>query len=234
MRSYENGRELFRQALIDARLRKSKQILDANPEEVQFSASHLRKMQQILSYSRHQSWIRHPKLGRKRMVAVLIAAALLLIGSMTVYANRDAIVRFMEQVFGKYTRVSYQCVDPDAKIPEWIEDEYTLSYVPEGYELSEYESDTSGVWMQWKNSNDDYIYFTQSSIDRYYAQYDNENSYDEQIQVNNSTVYCTYHTAPLFIYLWTDGSYCLELKCHSYISADEVARMIESVSIQSQ
>ena len=230
----ENGLGLFRNALIEASWRKAKQIFEEDPAEVQFSAEHLRKMKQILRYSEHKTWIGHPKLGRKRIVAALIAAIMLLVGSITVYANRDAIIRFMEQAFGKYTRVSYQCDDPDAEIPEWIEEEYTLGYVPEGYELSRYEFNDSVVWFKWKNPADDRILFTQSLIDNAYTQYDNENSESEQIRVSNMMVYYTNHSSATSAYLWTDGLYAYELKCPAELPRAEVIRMIESVTTQTK
>ena len=229
-----NGQDLFRQALIEARLRKSRQIIDAYTEEVRFSKEHLRKMQIILRYSQHKSWLGHPKLGRKRMLAVLIAAIMMLVGSIAVYANRDAIIRFMEQICEKYNRVSYQSDDANADVPQWIEEEYTLTYVPEGYELSEYESNPSNVWIRWQNSNGRSIYFTQLLIDQYLVQYDNEYSSAQQIYINGIIVYYTIHSNAPSFFMWTDGKYGYELSCSTNIPLDEVIQMIEGVAKKEQ
>lgn len=234
MTDNRNSQELFRQALIEARLRKSQKIIDAYPEEVNFSEKHLRKMQEILRYSQHKSWLKHPKLGRKRMLAVLIAAIMMLVGSIAVYANRDAIIRFMEQIFDRHTEVSYQADTANADVPQWIEDEYTLTYVPEGYKVSEYESDPINVWIQWNNLNGDYIRFTQLLIEQYCVQYDNEHSSSQEIKISNATVYFMVHSSARSAYLWTDGQYGYELSCPTNLPLEEVIQMIEGVAKKDQ
>lgn len=233
MTENKNGREILRQALIEARLRKVQEILDENPGEVEVPPEHFRKMEQILQYAEHKSWLRHPKLGRKRMLALLIAATMMLLGGIGVYAHKDAIVDFITEIFSRHTEASYHSIEPAADIPKWIEDEYTLSYVPEGYERSKYQSDLNSIWVQWHNSNGECIYFTQSLIDRYYLQYDNENSAAQQIQVSNYTIYYTQHDSSFDLYLWTDGSYGYELECPADMPQEEVIRMIESLTLKS-
>lgn len=165
MTDIHEERELFRQALLEARLRKSQQIMDADTDEVQFSKKHLRKMQQIISADRSSLQFAFYSRKKKRILALLIAVAVLIIGSITVYANKDAIVQFVQKIFCDHIEVSYANQGNVEGIPEWIEQEYTLAYVPEGYVLEDSTCDLTFALSEWKNAKGEYLRFEQSIMD---------------------------------------------------------------------
>lgn len=225
-------RELFRQALLEARLRKSQQMIDADSDEVQFSKKHLRKMQQIISADRSSLQFAFYFRKKKRILALLIAAAALIIGSITIYANKDTIVQFVQKIFCDHIEVSYANQGNVEGIPEWIEQEYTLTYVPEGYVLEDSMCDLTFVLSEWKNAKGEYLRFEQSIIDGSLYLLDNEKSTSNCLKIASYNVYCTYLASGTRSYFWTDGSYVFQIMCPSYISIDELTSMINSLSLK--
>lgn len=223
-------RELFRQALLEARLRKSQQMIDAESDEIVFSARHLHRIDCILKSVDAPFRPTSSTRQKKRILALLIAAAILLFGSITVYANRDTIARFVQKIFGDHTEVSYSDHDNNITVPEGIEQEYTLTYVPDGYELAQSISDYTLVWKEWINAEGKYLQFKQRPINESLYIFDNDNSITECIQVGDFEIYCTHFQSNDSAYLWTDGQYVYEIECCSDISIDELTRMINSIS----
>lgn len=230
MTDIHEERELFRQALLEARLRKSQQIMDADTDEVQFSKKHLRKMQQIISADRSSLQFAFYSRKKKRILALLIAAAVLIIGSITVYANKDAIVQFVQKIFCDHIEVSYANQGNVEGIPEWIEQEYAPSYLPKGYELVETSSGVSYTYSKYQNAKGDYIQFDQRVIDSSLFVFDNEKSDSDVIQLTTFTVYCTHRSSGPSFYVWTDGRYAYQFVCSSNISQDELTQMIMGIS----
>lgn len=224
--------ELFRKALLEARLRKSQQMIDADTGEVTFTKKHLRKMQYIINSDRTPLRCTFHSRKKKRILAVLIAAAILLIGSIAVYANRDAIIRFTQKIFGNHTKVSYSIQDNDSYVPSRIEQEYTLTYVPEGYELMNSMSNLIFVWAEWKNETGDYLRFGQSVINGGIHGLDNESSISEQIQIGEFEVCSSHHISSVSTYIWTDGMYVYKIECHTDISLEELARIMSGISVR--
>ncbi len=230
MTDIHEERELFRQALLEARLRKSQQMIDADTDEVQFSKKHLRKMQQIISADRSSLQFAFYSRKKKRILALLIAAAVLIIGSITVYANKDAIVQFVQKIFGDHIEVSYANQGNVDGIPEWIEQEYTLTYLPDGYELVETISEASYILMEWEGARGEYIRFEQRTMDGSLFVQDNEHSDSDVIKLAAYSVYCTYSWPESNCYMWTDGRYVYQIICSKNITRDELTQMVTSVS----
>ena len=230
MTEIDEERKLFCQALLEARLRKSQQMIDTESDEIVLSARHLYRMDHILKSVDEPFRPISSTRQKKRILALLIAAAILLFGSITIYANRDTIARFVHKIFGDHTEVSYSNYDSNIDVPERIEQEYTLTYVPEGYELVQSMSDYILIWKEWINDKGEYLLFKQRPIKESLYIFDNDNSNTECIQIEDFEVYCTHFESSDSAYLWTDGEYVYEIECCADISLEELARMINDVS----
>ena len=88
-------RDLFRQAVTEAFIRKFDRELADCPFSADCSEEHLSKMEAIVENSARAE---HRKKRRKWIVALLVAAALLLTAC-TVYAYRGEIREFVEKVY---------------------------------------------------------------------------------------------------------------------------------------
>lgn len=131
---------LFKRALAEGISRKYNKELSKCDTDDTVSERYRKAMKRIIKNAGKQSTAGRGKgTVKKRVIAVLIAAALLLAGGLTVYAKRDAIVRFVKQIFDGYTEGSY-IEEPgnEAAVPDVIEQEYMPTYIPKGYELADH------------------------------------------------------------------------------------------------
>ena len=102
-RMNKTDKMLFRQALIEAFVRKYERELNECQETAVCSEAHTRRMNEIISQSAQRE---RRKDHRKWIVALLVAAALLLTAC-SVYAYQDEIRSFIEKVYEDYIKVTY-------------------------------------------------------------------------------------------------------------------------------
>ena len=224
-----NDKELFRRLLIQARLEKSQELIDRHPEKIEFPPKHLKKMAKIISSSDRVSITRGLSNTQRRIIAVLVAAVMFIFGGLAVYANREAIVEFVKTVFNGYSTVEYET---DSDVPETIETEYTMEYVPEGYEKTDEQITMFSVWIQWTGANGNLITFTQMPINQSDLTHDNDHSTSENIIIGEIDVYHVISTNGYNHYAWTDGKYMFELSTHQNLSNEDITQMIESVKLK--
>lgn len=150
--------ELFKQALNEAWDNKIRREVESCTEEIVTSERHKATMQAILdgTYDKSAKW----KLTRAKVVAILVAAALLLASCAIIYRNE--IRNIVEDIFEGFNQVTYsdEGADKDA-----IEDIYELSYVPEGYVLEESVITPLRVRYVFINTQNDTIVFEQRVLD---------------------------------------------------------------------
>lgn len=230
MNKYAENLHLFQKALIEATNEKTQMIMKNYTEDISFSKQHKKTMKRILAFSPKSLSVGHNKfLNKKRFIALLVAIIVLTIGGLTVYAKRDAVIHFFEQVYEKFIQVLYQGdQDNEKNIPDTIEKEYVPSYVPKGYELQEYVYDLSSVQVKWQSSDEAFICFEQSTIGTIYG-FDNEHGNFEELTVGEYTVYSVHYGARNK-YLWNDGKYSYSIECSVELSLEEISQMILSVT----
>jgi len=159
MRMYSADRKLLGKVLLEALSEKYDEELKQCKKYDSCSDEHLEKMSEILGFDVTRN--RPVSRSRKKMwVAILIAAALLLMGC-TAYVYRKEIKGFVMEIYKEYAKVNFSDVDLD-NVPRTVEDKYTLGYVPEGYELVEEIADFSFVYQRFNNNAGEIVIFTQS------------------------------------------------------------------------
>lgn len=229
---YSEDKVLFKKALMEAVSNKFENELGQCYEDASFSKRHEKAMRRILSTSGKPSFGNIKKAqSKKRLIAALVAALILLIGGLTVYAKRDAVIRFVEQIFEKFSRVSYQEEqDDETAIPDTIEKEFIPAYIPEGFELQEYDSSLNSVQIKWQSSNGQFIWFEQSIIGEVYD-YDNDHSSFEKRTAGDYNIYVV-HYESIIIYLWSDGKYSYSINCSPELPFETISQMILSVKVK--
>ena len=122
--------ELFKQALNEAWDNKIRREVESCTEEIVTSDRHKVTMQAILdgTYDKSAKW----KLTRAKVIAILVAAALLLASCAVIYRNE--IRDLVEEIFEDFSKATYSDEGADE---DTIEEIYELSYVPDGYVLEE-------------------------------------------------------------------------------------------------
>lgn len=221
--------KLFRQALVEAMHENTQMVLAEYPEKPVFSKKHRRAMKRILfSHGKRTIKTSSRVSVRTRLIAALVAVVLLLLGGLTVYANREAVVEFMEQIYETFTRIFFHEEQEDGEGSlDSIEEERIPTYVPDGFVMQNHQSALSGVYVVWQKE-EEYIIFNQSTIGNIYN-FDNEHGDFTTIMIGDSTVYAK-QDEYLNTYIWNDGIYTYSLSCTATLKFEDVGHMIQSVS----
>lgn len=211
--------ELFKQAISEGLSNKFDNIANSCTEEIVCSEKHKLAMRTIVSGKIDAKRTPSPK--ARRIIAILVAAALLLTSCGIIF--RDQIREIFEDLFVK---VTYK---DDLTEGEIIEDVYTLTYVPEGYELEEKAINRLIVQYTYKNENDEFIAFEQRVLSSYDFVADIETGYSKIAQIEKFELYYRindkYH-----IYVWRDENYSMNLKSSVQLSNEEIVLIIEGIT----
>lgn len=222
MKEPNENMELFQKALIEARLRKAQQIADEDKDEVVFSDEHRQKMRFILK-SADQSRNKRRRLDHKRLIASLIGAAMVSVAAIAVFVNRDHILSFAEQSFiVLFQNDNEHSVDP----PQKLDKVYSLSYVPEGFEIVSTAADLTSASTKWQNpANEEFIIFEQALKDNPDFIYDAEEGRHEKLPLGEFEIHCIYfETTSVFV--WSFEDYAYKIECSNGLPFDEISQMI--------
>jgi len=227
MRTKRTGKILLRDALIDAMLREFDRDMEKCEESPICSPEHYKKMSEIVGFDVTKPR-RNPRMSvRKKVIIFIIAAALALTGCAAVFYRQ--IGNFMEEVYEKYIKVHF--VEETPAAPTEIEDVYTLSYVPEGYELINSEINYTWTKFEYKNSLNETIKFEQFLITDTCNIFDSNQGYSEAMQIESTTVYHK-NTDNVNIYKWNNGVYAFSIRDRQSLSKFEIIRIISSLKKQ--
>ena len=212
-------RALFRRALCEGLARKYEEALAAYPEPIPCSEEHLRKMTAIIES--HTRSVKQAKYKRK-LTALLLAAALLLLTACAAYAYRGEIKEILVKMQEEYIGLCYD--EPESISDEKITVSYTLGYVPEGYELIDTASLPAIERATWKNSVGDYFILEQSIWDGTTYSVDSEIGKSTIIDCNGRKVY--YRITQLHTYIWNNGTYSFKLSVSHSLSRNELEMLL--------
>lgn len=138
----------------------------------------------------------------KSFLAAVIATVIMFTGTMSVSATRRKAIDFIEKVFPKH--ITIELSDDSVPKYDYLQTEYTLSSVPNGYELTEYEKTEYSVWSVWKNVNGDEIVFSQAVVGGSMS-VDNEHNL-EYLKINGYKAYLITEEYNCTL-VWNDSNY---------------------------
>ena len=153
-------KQLFKRAILEALSQKYEQELAECREDAKCSKEHYLRISEITGIPLARGMGKRRSL-RRTFVAVLIAAALLLAGC-TAYVYRNAIKDFFEEVYDTHIKVFYSGEQTDNEL--YIKEFYSLSYVPEGYQLVREVKNEVCVRYIWESQTANTLVFQQSLI----------------------------------------------------------------------
>lgn len=213
--------ELFKQALNEAVSNKFDKMADEYTEEIVYSEKHKLAMRTIVYGKTDTKRVWSPKM--KRIIAILIAVALLLTSCSIIFRNE--IREIFEEFFVKLT------YDEDDESTESIKDVYYLGYVPEGYVLKKQHLSVTYVQYKYEDQKGDFISFEQRAITSSDFYIDIEQGYSQINEIENYEIY--YRTANDYhFYVWNDKEYSLQIKSSAILSNDEIVQLIEGIEIK--
>lgn len=216
----KTNQELFKQALVEGVNRRIDREIAACDEEVVFSRRHIKNMERIVKGKTPKKTI------NKKMVAILVAAAVLLLaGCAIIY--RDEIREFVTDIREFFVKIDFEDGENESRS---IDEIYELTYVPEGYTLTQ--QDITRMRVQYLFTNaDDYIKFIQQSIDASNFYVDIEHGDYDIINLDEYEIYYQ-QTDGIYCYLWNDGKYALKLNSKEELSYETLEAIITGIKIK--
>ena len=211
--------ELFKQAINEGLSNKIDSITNSCSEEIVYSEKHKIAMRTIV----------HGKIGRKsatslkvrRIIAILVAAALLLTSCGIIFRNE--IREIFEDLFVKAT------YNDEMSEGEKIDEVYTLTYLPQGYSLEKEKVVPLRVSYIFINGNDDIIKFEQRSLEGVHFNFDSESGYSKILEINKYDVYYRF-TNTYHCYIWNDGTYSMRLNSSIPLSKTDIVLILDGIA----
>lgn len=220
----ENSKELFINAFMEAERIDNASLKSEDEIEWDFSEKFEKSMNQLIKKNNHIKLSTRRNI-RKGLLAAIIAIIVAFTGLMSVSATRTPFIEFMKSLDKRNGMTEVQ-LNPYSTAPtETIETEYTLTDLPEGYELDTYQKDDYSVFIIWKNDKDQEIVFSQHLLDSYWS-IDNEYNYKE-LQINGYEAYMNEYEFNSSL-VWTDGCYWFNLNIPNDLDQN-VIEMAENV-----
>lgn len=221
-------REIFGEALLSVSLKRYDSILKASKEDALCPPEHYEKMSRILSFD-----VRPPakaKLSaKKKAVIALLIAALVVLAGCAAYVQRDTIGGFFVEIFDRSFDISDGDDGPSSSA---VTEFYAPTYVPEGFEMFFEKYDGLSVRCEWKNSDEEYIYYHQSMLDNGKISLDNEKSEIITIEHNGITMIFQKGESS-YNYYWNDGEYVFSVAyIGNHYSEEELFKIIDSVKLK--
>ena len=212
--------ELFQQAINEGLSNKFDKMADECSEEIVYSDRHRLAMQTIIYGKANTNRTLSSKM--KRVIAILVAAALLLTSCGIIFRNE------IREIFKDFfVSLTYEANDESDGIV--LEEVYTLRYLPEGYTLEKEDISNTLVRYQWINSIGDILYFEQRPLTRSDFIVDSESGYSQIKEIEEYDVYCRFNDK-YFLYIYSDDKYLINIKSSVYFSNEEIILILDGIT----
>ena len=195
------NKELFIKAFLEADAIEMEKYQNKDDFHHDFSASFEKKMNKLIAKNNRISLYTRRKIS-KALIAAIIAIIVLFTGLMSVSASRERIIEFVENVLSRYTQIELSEDSPET--PDTIKTAYTISNIPEGFILKQYDLEETIVFAVWQNSNNEEIIFTQNILSGDFS-IDNESNY-QRITINELAAFIYGDDNESYL-SWSDGEY---------------------------
>lgn len=215
---------LLQKALWEASANVYERELAECEQDAKCSRQHYAKMKKILGVAILPATSRKMQIKR-RIIAALIAAVLLLTGC-TTYAYREEIRAIIETIFDNHVEIKYNDKEQSTSA-DTIDKYYILGYVPDGYELTKTYEQPSQTKYKWSNSNGEYIILEQCHVDSALFVMDNEVEDWKVVQIGNHKM--QHRVSDVYYYLWNDGVYAYRLTTSVLWEEQELLRIIDNL-----
>lgn len=199
------------------------------PEESEiehiFSESFNRKMTKLLEKVEYNGTHCLSR-TKKRIISAVLAMIIIIASIMSVGAVRDAAVCFVTDVMSG--EINYE-FDGDKTL--YIEREYYLTLVPEGFEKIVSKSDTGNIYTEYENkTTGEQILFRQSVTDGTEISVENENGKNTIEVIDGKKIhFYESQSDDYFNVYWIDDGYSFCLIYYGEIEGEELTEMIMSV-----
>ena len=207
--------ELFKQAISDGLSKKFDSVVNSYTDEIVCSEQHNFAMRTMVYGKADAKRTWSPKI--KRVVAILIAAALLLASCGIIFRNE--IREVFEEFFVKLT------YSGDDNGIDTIEEVYELTYLPEGYFLEDKIISHTTAKYTYINYKGETIKFEQRVLDTSKFTVDSESGYSQIKEIEEYDVY--YRFTDKYYYIWHNSKYSFKINSTTPLSNEQILLIIE-------
>lgn len=210
--------ELFKQAISEGLSNRFDGVVNGYSEKIVCSEKHDMAMR-IIVYGKadtKRTWT--PKM--KRIIAILIAAALILTSCAVIFRNeiREIIEEFSVEL-------TYSGNGGGVKS---IEKVYELGYLPEGYYIESKNVSSLSAIHRLVNKKGNFIQIEQRALDGTLFVIDSESGYSQIIKIEEYDVY--YRLAgKIHYYIWSNNKYSFKLTSDQELSNEEIELIIKGI-----
>ena len=213
--------ELFKQALNEGVSNKFDKMAAECTEEIVYSDRHKLAMRTIVYGKTDTKRVWSPKM--RRIIAILIAAALLLTSCGIIFRNE------IREIFKEFfVRLTYENDDTSE---DMIEEILVLTYVPEGYKLEKESITTVRVRYEYENEDGEILFFEQRALSHSGYYIDSESGYSKIEDIKEHEIYyrCT---DGVNYYLFHNDKYSMSLISMELLSNNELNLILNGIKIK--
>lgn len=212
--------ELFKQAISEGLSDRFDSVVDNCTEEIVCSEKHKLAMRTIVYGKVSTGRTLSPKM--RKIIAILVAAALLLTSCAIIFRNE--IREMFEEFFVKITCSNSE----DGKV---IEEVYELGYLPDGYFLDDKAVSHTTAKFNYTNRQGDLIKFEQRILDGSDFTIDSESGYSKIVEMQEYNMYYRY-TGKYHNYIWNSSKYTFQIKSNHKLLNEEIVRILDGLTIK--
>ena len=215
-----NDKEILDQAFRDAMAAEFKDIpTDDSQIDYTFSEQFESQMSGLCKKEKGRFWRITNTVG-KRVAVILVLVLLLFSVVFSVEAIREPIVSFFVRRMDGYTAHRYE-----GPYKETIEQEYTLGWLPDGFELSSKTASSMYVYTTFVNKDGASIVFEQCAGSDIEIFLDSEHNQYRTIFENGIDI-SLYDYKNNHIAIWAQDGYVFQLTCYADVSQETILNII--------
>lgn len=201
----ENSKSMFIEAFLEAEALDNAKLKSEDEIEWDFSTKFEKSMEKLIKKN-NTIKISTRRNIRKGLLAAIVAIIVLFTGLMSVTATRTPFIEFVKKVFSQYNEIT---LSENSMSPvERIETEYTLTDLPDDFEMTEYQKDDLVVMSKWENQTGEEIVLFQEILDPNLS-IDTEHNFQE-LNINGFEAYLMI-AENNSVLSWTNGYYWFTL-----------------------
>ena len=221
------NKELFIQAFLEADAIEMQPYQNKDHFHYEFSEAFEKKMNKIIAKDKRLSFYTRKKIS-KAFFAAMIALMIMFMGSLIVSATQGKMIKVIEHKTAGY--IDIRTASDSFDVPSYVLKEYTLSHIPDGFTVTEDNTEATGVSTLWQNDLGEEIDFSQIPL-KFTISIDSD-QHIEKVKVNGNNAYLFRNQNDGSI-IWTNGEYSfwLTVPVRYY---DELISMAETVCERSE
>lgn len=201
----ENSKSMFIRAFLEAEALDNAKLKSEDEIEWEFSEKFEISMNKLIKKN-NTIKISTRRNIRKGLLAAIVAIIVLFTGLMSVTATRTPFIEFVKKVFSQYNEIT---LSENSMSPvERIETEYTLTDLPDDFEMTEYQKDDLVVMSKWEKQTGEEIVLFQEILDPNLS-IDTEHNFQE-LNINGFEAYLMI-AENNSVLSWTNGYYWFTL-----------------------